>query len=75
MEEFLGELTNHPVVRGSILTEDERTALEGDVTLEELDEAVNSCNLNSAPGIDGISNRYIRKFWIFFREPLLRYTR
>jgi hypothetical protein len=73
--EFLGDLTNHPVVRGSILTEEESLALEGDVTLEELDEAVSSCNLNSAPGIDGICNRYIRKFWPFFREPLLRYTR
>jgi hypothetical protein len=34
--------------------------------VEELEEAVNTCNLKSAPGIDGISNRYIRKFWPFF---------
>jgi hypothetical protein len=75
VEDFLGDLVNHPVVRGSILTEDEREALEADVTVEELEEAVNTCNLNSAPGIDGISNRYIRKFWPFFREPLLWNTR
>jgi hypothetical protein len=62
------------VVRGSILAEEESLALEADVTMEELDEAVNSCNLNSAPGVDGISNRYIRKLWQYFREPLLWYT-
>jgi hypothetical protein len=69
VEDFLGDLVNHSVVRGSILAEDEKEALEADVTVEELDEAVNTCNLNSAPGIDGISNRYhIRKFWPFFWE-------
>jgi len=75
VQEFLGDLVNHPVVIGSVLTEGESMALEADVTLEELDEAVITSNLNSAPGIDGISNRYIRKFWIYFREPLLWYTR
>ena len=45
----MGDLVNHPVVRGSILTEDEKAALEADVTVEELEEAVNTCNLNSAP--------------------------
>ncbi len=65
VEEFLGDIVNHPVVRGSILNEEECLALEADVTMEELDEAVNSCNLNSAPGIDGISNRYPEILAIF----------
>jgi len=41
--------------------------------VEELDEAVAKCNGNSAPGIDGIGNRFIKKFWNLFRLPLLEY--
>jgi hypothetical protein len=29
--------------------------------------------MRSAPGIDGINNRFIKKFWFFFREPLCEY--
>jgi hypothetical protein len=74
IENFLGELTNHPVITGCMLSEEERDSLERAVTVEELDEAVEGVNLNSAPGIDGVSNRYIKKFWVFFREPLLWYV-
>ena len=31
-------------------------------------------NLSSAPGTDGISNKFIRHFWTFFRIPLLNYA-
>jgi len=75
VEEFLGDLVNHPVVRGCVLNDDERRRLDEDMTLMELDEAVSGCNLNSAPGIDGIGNRFIKKFWNLFREPLLWYTK
>jgi hypothetical protein len=47
--------------------------LELDITIEELDEAVKSCNLNSAPGIDGFNNRFIVKFWKHFRKPFHDY--
>jgi hypothetical protein len=40
----------------------------------ELDEAVKTLNLRSAPGVDGVSNRFIVKFWKYFREPLFRYA-
>ena len=72
---FLGNnISNHPVVRGCILTEAERLSLEGDITMEELDEAVESCNMRSAPGIDGVSNKFIKKFWYLFRGPLHHYA-
>lgn len=75
VENFLGNLTNHPVVRGCMLTEEEKVSLEDDISLEELDQAADSCNMQSAPGIDGVSNKFVRKFWNLFRVPLLNYTR
>jgi hypothetical protein len=74
VEEFLGDLINHPVIRGCKLTEDEPMRLERPFTVEELDESLKSCNSNSAPGIDGLNNRFIKKFWQFFRAPLLDYA-
>jgi hypothetical protein len=64
---------DHPAVVGCKLSEDERISLETDIMVEELDEAVAKCNSNSAPGIDGIGNRFIKKFWNLFRIPLLEY--
>ncbi len=75
VENFLGVLVDHPAVVGCKLSEDERNSLETDITVEELDEAVAKCNGNSAPGIDGIGNRFIKKFCYFFRIPLLDYIK
>jgi exonuclease III len=46
VEDFLGDLVNHPVIRGCKLTEDETMRLERPVTVEELDESLRSCNTN-----------------------------
>jgi hypothetical protein len=73
VENFLGVLVDHPAVVGCKLSEDEKNSLETDITVEELDEAVAKCNSNSAPGIDGIGNRFIKKFWTFFQITLLEY--
>jgi hypothetical protein len=64
--DFLGDLVNHPAIRGCMLDEAEKTRLEADVTIGELDEAVEKINLGSAPGIDGLNNRFIKNFWHFF---------
>ena len=54
--DFLGaDITNHPLVRGSILTNDEREKLDSDLTLLELDNSLDQANLKSAPGVDGFS--------------------
>jgi hypothetical protein len=74
VENFLGDLINHPVIRGCKLSEEEAASLEAGLTIEELDEAVKKCNTKSAPGIDGISNNFIKKFWPYFRVPLYEYT-
>jgi hypothetical protein len=57
-----------------MLSVEERDRLERPMTVDELDKALRSCNTNSAPGIDGLNNRFIKKFWNFFRQPLFEHT-
>jgi hypothetical protein len=73
VEDFLGDLVHHPTVRSCILTEEESTRLDLDIKVEELDLALEKCNLQSAPGIDGFNNRFIKRFWPLFRLPLCEY--
>jgi len=73
VEDFLGDLVDHPVIRDCRLNDEDRRRLDAPLTAEELDEALKNCNMRSAPGIDGINNRFIKKFWPFFREPLKDY--
>ena len=47
------EIVNHPMVRGSILTRDERNLLDSEIKIEELDLSLNQSNLKSSPGMDG----------------------
>ena len=75
IDRFLGEdICAHPLVRNSKLTDADRIDLDTPLSVTELDEAVKKLNLRSAPGIDGISNKFILKFWTYFREPLWRYA-
>ncbi len=73
--DFLGnDIANHPVVSNSKLSEPERLNLESPLTIDELDESIDKCNLRSAPGVDGFSNVFIKKFWSYFRVPLYKYS-
>jgi exonuclease III len=72
--DFPGDVANHPSVLGSKLSNDERDDLERDLTLFEFDKAVETAKNNTAPGIDSISNRFIKVFWIYFRKPLFDCT-
>jgi hypothetical protein len=75
IENFLGdEVCNHPTVLNSKLSEDEKAVNELPLDIAELDESVKILNLKSAPGIDGVSNKFISKFWMYLREPLHRYA-
>ncbi len=63
---FLGqEICAHPVVQNSKLNEDEKNLMDRPLEIAELDDSVLKLNLRSAPGIDGVSNRFIVKFWNF----------
>jgi hypothetical protein len=73
--DFLGnDIANHPMVSNSKLSDSERISLEFPLMVEELDKSVDKCNVRSAPGIDGFSNMFIKKFWAYFRIPLHKYS-
>jgi exonuclease III len=74
IEEFLEEVSTNPAVTASKLSDHERNRLESDLKIEELDRCVRQIKRNSSPGIDGISNKFIKKYWKFFRVPLHRYA-
>jgi hypothetical protein len=53
---------------------EERNLLDAPLTIEELDASLEKCNIRSAPGIDGMSNAFIKKYWQYFRIPLFNYA-
>jgi hypothetical protein len=62
------------VVANSKLTQDERSTLDSPFTIDELDKSMDKCNIRSAPGIDGLSNAFIKQYWLYFRRPLFNYS-
>jgi hypothetical protein len=75
VEDFLGpEICNNPVVINSKLNNLETEFFDRDITLIELDNAVQKLNEKSAGGLDGISSKFIKKFWHYIRLPLHKYT-
>ncbi len=48
--------------------------LDRPLGIEELDLSVKKVKKNSAPGGDGISNRFILKNWNLLRVPLFKYA-
>ena len=75
IRDFLGdEIIAHPVVQGSILSEAERAALDAPFLIIELDKAAKEANVKSAPGPDGLSTKFILKFWHYLRAPLYEYA-
>jgi hypothetical protein len=58
IQEFLGpDICNHPLVQNSKLNVDEKTRLDAPLSLQELDDSMDKCNLKSAAGNDGFSNK------------------
>jgi hypothetical protein len=76
VKNFLGEeICNNPYVKGMRITDGDRERLDSPYTAEELDAALEDSNMKSAPGIDGINNKFIKFIWKLVRMPLLRYVR
>jgi hypothetical protein len=75
IEDFLEDVKNHPLVLSAKLTDPEKESLDSDLTVGELDNALKNCNMKSAPGLDGISNFFIKEFWSYLRHPLLKYAK
>jgi exonuclease III len=75
IENFLGdEICNQPAVKNSKLTVIEAEQFDNDISIQELDQAINKLNENSAGGRDGISTKFLKKFWFYFRGPLCKYA-
>ena len=67
---FLGEIAERDEVKSAILTENERQILDAPLNILELDKSMNDANFNSATGMNGISNKFIKNNWELFRLPL-----
>ncbi len=63
---FLGDVADHPSVIECKINNEEREHLERDLTLIEFDRALERAKINTSPGIDSISNRFIKKFLAYF---------
>ncbi len=75
IENFLGpEILGHPLVNSLKLPQAEKDSLESDLTLEELDSALEGANKKSAAGLDGLNTKFISRFWNVFRVPLHMYA-
>jgi len=71
INDFLGPVKDHPIVQNAKLDNNERDELDSEITMQELTKSIGDANLSSAPGADGISNRFIKRFWDYFKKPLL----
>jgi len=74
IHDFLGETATNPEVLKAKLSDEEKNLLETPLSIAELDFSVNKSKNNRAPGIDGISNNFIKEFWQYFRVPLWEYA-
>jgi hypothetical protein len=68
------ELCANPIVTDSKLTNEESLFFEQEITVQELDAAIQQINSKSAGGSDGISTIFLRQFWNFFRKPFTLYA-
>jgi exonuclease III len=75
VEDFLGpEICANDVVIRSKLTLEESIHFDRPFTIQELDNAAHKLNEKSAGGLDGIGSKFIKKFWVYLRVPLLSYS-
>jgi Reverse transcriptase (RNA-dependent DNA polymerase) len=71
VEEFLGpDICNHPKVHNAKLRPDQKNLLDSPLTIQELDGALVKMCVKS----DGLSVKFIKKYWNVFRTPLLYYA-
>jgi hypothetical protein len=71
----LGEnICNSQIVLESKLTGDESLFFDWPLAIHELDKSIEKLNENSAGGLDGISTKFLKKFWAFIRVPLHKYS-
>jgi hypothetical protein len=57
-----------------MITVQEREDMDRPLSITELDDSLNNCNIKSAAGADGFSNKLIKKCWQYLRIPLHNYA-
>ena len=64
IEKFLGpEILNSPMVAAMKISRDIKAELDTEITIQELDKAVEETRTKTAAGPDGICNSFIKKIW------------
>jgi len=64
IEDFLSrETCNEDWLKAKKLNDNEKLDLEGEVTMEELNESLKTSNMQSSSGWDGLSFKVIKKYW------------
>jgi len=56
------------------LSDAEKVRLDAQLSVQELEIALEGANKNSAAGIDGISTKFISRYWELFKYPLHKYA-
>lgn len=55
--------------------DDSRVLLEGRFTLVEIKDAVWSCGSEKAPGPDGFTFKFLKRFWLLLKEDIVSWVR
>lgn len=71
ISDFLGEFQNHPFTQAHKLSEEDKNALDSDITISELKKSLDTANINSSVGPDGIPYKFYLIFWDILKIPLL----
>jgi exonuclease III len=75
IEDFLGpEILQNPVVRDAKIPDNLRAEFELPLSGHELDKAVGELCSGSAGGPDGLSVKFVKKYWAVFKNPLTDYA-
>jgi exonuclease III len=75
INDFLGpDILQHPTVRNAKMPDNLKTDFERPLSSLELDNAVSSLCSSSAGGPDGLSVKFVKKYWSVFRHPLTEYA-
>jgi exonuclease III len=75
IENFLGpDICGSRLINNSKLTDEEQTNLDMPLTIDEIDKSMEKANLRSAPGMDGISNKLLKRYWPYFRIGIHKYA-
>jgi hypothetical protein len=73
--DFLGDLiVSNPEISSKKVPDMLREECDAPISLGELDAALKTMKNGSAGGPDGLSVKFVKKFWHFFRVPLKKYA-